>query len=132
MKSRPTLGSVVEPVHPLLRVILPQAVEYAQSDAAELLESFTRALKQHDQRVVALQERTIKLLRRISRLEIDHTHGVRDFVFASSQVRELLCTSRRVRQLKALVDPVGPQLDRAIDIARKSDGSLIVLPTLTA
>ncbi|OZC49307.1 hypothetical protein CH289_17380 [Rhodococcus sp. RS1C4] len=114
------------------RVILLQAVEHAQSDAANLFESFTRALKQHDQRVVALQERISKLLLRLSSLEIDRTHGVRDFVFSSSQVDELLRTSRRVHQLKESVDSAGPQSDLAIEIARKADGSLIVLPALTA
>lgn len=114
------------------RIILLQAVEHAQSDAGNLFEGFTRALRKHDQRVVALQERITKLLRRLSSLEIDRTHGVRDFVFSSSQVDELLQMSRRVHQLKESVDDVGPQADLAIEIARKSDGSLIVLPALTA
>lgn len=110
------------------RIILLQAVEHAQSDAGNLFEGFTRALRKHDQRVVALQERITKLLRRLSSLEIDRTHGVRDFVFSSSQVDEILQMSRRVHQLKESVDDFGPQADLAIEIARKSDGSLIVLP----
>lgn len=114
------------------RVLLLQAVDQAQSDPGNLFERFTRTLKQHGNRVVVLQERIVKLLRGLSSLEIDRARGVRDFMFTSGQVDELLRTSRRVHQLKDSVGYDGPQPDLAIEIARKEDGSLIVLPALTA
>ncbi|WP_230594079.1 hypothetical protein [Rhodococcoides fascians] len=114
------------------RVLVLQAVEQAQSDPENLFEGFARALKKHKKRVDAVQQRINTLLLRLSSLEIDRTRGVRDFVFTSSQVDELLRTSRRVRELQDSVDNVGPQPDVAIEIARKSDGSLIVLPAMTA
>lgn len=114
------------------RVTVLQAVEHAQSDPSNLFESFTRALKLHDQRVIALQHRLSRLLHGLSSLEVDRSHGVRDVVFKSSAVDALLRTSRRVRELQNSVEHPGVQPDVAIEIARQRDGSIVVLPAHSA
>ncbi|OZD03552.1 hypothetical protein CH281_12090 [Rhodococcus sp. 06-221-2] len=114
------------------RVAVLQAVEHAQLDPTRLFEGFTQALKRRAQRVVELHHRISTVLGRLSSLEIDRTHGVRDFVFKSSEVDTLLRTSRRVRALSESIELSGPQPDVAIEIARKADGSLVVLPAQSA
>ncbi|WP_032369012.1 hypothetical protein [Rhodococcoides fascians] len=114
------------------RVTVLQAVEHAQSDPLNLFESFTRALKLHDQRVIALQHRLSRLLQGLSSLEVDRSHGVRDVVFKSSAVDALLRTSRRVRELQNSIEHPGVQPDVAIEIARQRDGSIVVLPAHSA
>lgn len=113
-------------------VAVLQAVEHAQLDPTRLFEGFTQALKRRAQRVVELHHRIATVLGRLSSLEIDRAHGVRDFVFKSSEVDTLLRTSRRVRALSESIELSGPQPDVAIEIACKADGSLVVLPAQSA
>lgn len=112
------------------RLAVVQAIEHAQMDPENPFERFS-ALKRNSRRVDALQDRMSNVLLRLSQLEIDRSHGVRDFVFKSNEVDTILRTSRRVRALGEEVAQSKHRSDVAIEIARKKDGSLVVLPALS-
>lgn len=114
------------------RVIVLQAVEHTQMDQTNPFESFTRALKSDQQRVTKLESEIAELLSGLSELKLDRSHGVRDFVFKSSEVDKLLSTSYLLRELGDGVATSDRDCDVAIEIARTSDGSVVVLPALAA
>ncbi|MGG7102171.1 hypothetical protein [Rhodococcus sp. 24CO] len=114
------------------RVIVLQAVEHTQMDQTNPFESFTRALKSDRQRVTKLESEIAELLSGLSELKLDRSHGVRDFVFKSSEVDKLLSTSYLLRELCDGVATSDRDCDVAIEIARTSDGSVVVLPALAA
>ncbi|MFC7673227.1 hypothetical protein ACFQWH_09110 [Mycolicibacterium sp. GCM10028919] len=114
------------------RVIVLQAVEAAQSDPTNHFENFTRSLNRHAQEVNDIKAGLSSVLRRLSTLRVDRTHGVRDFVFSSAEVDKLLDTSYRLRALGQRAEPEGRHPDVAIDIVRSNDGSLVVLPGYAA
>ncbi|WP_354560874.1 hypothetical protein [Rhodococcus sp. UYP5] len=116
-------------LHKRLAVI--QAIEHAQLDPENPFERFSRALKRNSRRVDSLQDRLSDVLLRLSQLEIDRSHGVRDFVFKSGEVDTILRTSRRVRALGDDIANSEHHSDVAIEIARKNDGSLVVLPAVS-
>jgi hypothetical protein len=63
-------------------------------------------------------------------LQLDRTHGLRDFVFSAGEVDDLLRLSRELRDLGD-IDIAQAPADIAIGIVRASDGSVVVLPALT-
>ncbi len=114
------------------RVIVLQAVEHAQKDPSNPFERFVAKLKARQERVIRLESEIAAVLKALGRLQIDRSHGVRDFVFTAGDVDHLLRTSRRLRELGENVDVTGPQSDVAIEMARNADGSIVVFPALTA
>lgn len=72
------------------------------------------------------------VLFRLSALQLDRTHGVRDVVFTAGEVDGLLRASRQLRELGEYVDTAQPQANIAIEMARSADGSVFVLPALEA
>lgn len=114
------------------RVIVLQAVEHAQMDPSNPFESFVRTLKVDQQRVAELESGIVDVLRRLSTLEIDRSHGVRDVMFTAGAVDKLLRTSSRLRRLGDGVEAVDRTSDVAIEIARSADGSVTVLPAYRA
>ncbi|MGC0362103.1 exonuclease VII small subunit [Rhodococcus sp. 27YEA15] len=114
------------------RVIVLQAVEHAQMDQENPFESFTRALKGDQQRVSKLESGIAAFLLGLGELKVDRSHGVRDFVFKSSEVDKLLRTAYLLRELGDGAELSDHDSDVAIEIARKSDGSVVVFPALVA
>ncbi|TGB44638.1 hypothetical protein [Mycolicibacterium peregrinum] len=110
------------------RVIVLQAVEHAQLDPANPFENFVRTLKADQQRVTELEDGIATVLCRLSTLQLDRSHGVRDFVFSAAEVDKLLRTSQKLRELGNGVDVGGKASDVAIEIVRETDGSVVVLP----
>lgn len=114
------------------RVIVLQAVEHAQMDQANPFESFTHALKSDQKRVTKLESEIAELLVGLSELRLDRSHGVRDFVFKSSEVDKLLSTTYLLRELGDGAMTSDRDCDVAIEIARTNDGSVVVFPALAA
>jgi hypothetical protein len=114
------------------RVIVLQAVEHAQMDPANPFESFVRALKADQQRVMELESGIAGVLLRLSTLQLDRSHGVRDVVFTKREVDKLLRTSYRLRELGVGVETGARPCNVAIEIARSADGSVVVFPALAA
>ena len=114
------------------RVIVLQAVEHAQMDSANPYDSFIRTLRSDQQRVTALETGIADVRLGLSTLELDRSHGIRDFAFSANEVDKLLRTSTRLRAMGAGIDSTGRASDLTIDIARSLDGSIVVLPALTA
>lgn len=112
------------------RVIVLQAVEHAQMDTANPFDSFVRTLKSDQQRVTALEASIADVRIGLSQLELDRSHGIRDFAFSAGDVDKLLRTSTRLRALGDGIDGTGRASDVTIDIARSLDGSIVVLPAL--
>lgn len=114
------------------RVIVLQAVEHAQLDSRNPFERFVDALKDDQRHLDALDSGIAALKRQLSALRLDRTHGLRDFMFSAGEVDELL---RASAQLRALGDGVGTydrRDDVAIEMVRSADGSLVVLPAVSA
>ena len=110
------------------RVILLQAVEHAQLDPSNPFESFLRALRSDQQRVVELESGIEAVLRRLSMLHLDRSHGFLDRLFTPSEVDKLLRTSYQLRELGEGIAPNAQASDVAIEMIRSGDGSVVVLP----
>ena len=112
------------------RVIVLQAVEQAQLNPENTFERFVEVL-QHDLREIdELDTQIDSILRRLSQIELDRSHGVRDFVFSSAEVDTLLKASRRLRTLGDSVSDGRGRGDVAIEMVQKADGSVTVFPAL--
>ncbi|KXT57892.1 hypothetical protein Y710_04745 [Gordonia sp. QH-12] len=114
------------------RVVVLQAVEHAQQDEGNEFKNFAEALKLDTQNLEALISELDFVRLRLSSLEIDRSHGLADFTFGSSSVDKLLHTTYRLRKLGDQVSRPGLQNDVAIDILRREDGSVTVLPPAIA
>lgn len=110
------------------RVIVLQAVEHAQLNPANLFENFISTLKRDQKAVLDLEANITGVLRRLSSLQLDRPHGVRDIVFSRGEVDDLLRAAYRLRELGAGIDTAGRTSDVAIEIVRAGDGSVVVLP----
>lgn len=110
------------------RVIVLQAVEHAQSDPGNLFENFVRALKADQQRLDKLESGIAGVLMRLSTLELARPHGLRAPVFTSREVDRLMRTAYRIHALGDGAAVNDRATDVAIEIARKKDGSVVVLP----
>lgn len=115
------------------RILVLQAVEQAQLNAGNTFERFVQVLKQDQSEVDELESRLNALLLGLSQLQLDRSHGVRDFAFSSAQVDELLHATRHFRTFAdGISETIGRPMDVAIDIVRTTDGSIIVLPAQPA
>ena len=110
------------------RVIVLQAVEHSQSDAANPFENFVRSLKADQQRVDQLETDIASVLLRLSSLELRTPSGLLDLLMKRGDVDELLATGRRLRELGDGIVPGGHAPDVVIEIAKHADGSILVLP----
>lgn len=114
------------------RVIILQAVAQAQQDTENTFENFTDALKLDSQNLSQLIGDLDDFRLRLSSLQLDRSHGFRDFTFSSGAVDKLLHTSQRLREIGHQVSrPLGRD-DVAIEMVRKADGSVLVLPPVAA
>ncbi|OBB71569.1 hypothetical protein [Mycobacterium sp. 852014-52144_SCH5372336] len=114
------------------RVLVLQAVEHAQMDPSNPFENFVRALRADQRRVAELESGIAEVLSRLSTLQLDRPHGVRDVFIARAVVDNLLRTSYRLRELGEGVGYAGHTDDVTIEIAQTSDGSVVVLPATAA
>ena len=101
-------------------------------DQGNPFERFMGVLQAEERRLRDLASGIDAVLFRLSALQLDRTHGVRDVVFTAGEVDGLLRTSRQLRELGEYVDAAKPQADIAIEMARSADGSVIVFPALEA
>jgi hypothetical protein len=114
------------------RVIILQAVEQAQLNPGEPFERFIQALAADEKELDELETAIAKLLRQLSALPLDRTHGLRDFMFTPGEVDDLLKLSSTLRQLGDSLDDTGRRpSDIVIEMIREDDGSVVVLPALT-
>jgi hypothetical protein len=114
------------------RVIVLQAVEHAQMDPGNQFENFAHALKADQQRLDKLEAGIAGILLQLSALELSRPRRLRSSVITPGQVDRLLRTAYRVQALGDGVEVSGRSTDVAIEIARKKDGSVVVLPALPA
>ena len=110
------------------RVVVLQAVEAGQSDPENLFEHFVGSLKADQERIDELEGRISAVLRRLSALELQSPTGLFDTLMSRGQVDDLLNTSYRLRTLADAASPVAAPADVVIEIERRQDGTLLVLP----
>lgn len=114
------------------RVVLLQGVEAGQSDPDNAFENFVRSLNADQQRIVELEGRIDRVLRRLSELEVRTPKRLIDKVMTRKQVDELLETSYRLRALGEEAGVGAADHEVVIEIEKHSDGTLLVLPAQTA
>jgi hypothetical protein len=113
------------------RVIVLQAVEHAQEDPKNGFRAFVRALRDDQEHVIKIESQIADVKRRLGTLQLDRSHGLADFMFTPGEVDHLLRTAYLLRDLgQGVISDVEPS-DVAIDMARNSDGSVVVFPALT-
>jgi hypothetical protein len=114
------------------RVLVLQAVEHAQVEPGNPFEQFVRVLQADQKSVDELESGIASVLRGLSNLQLDRTHGVRDFMFSSAEVDQLLRGSRKLRELGEGLETGNPQADVALEMVRSADGSILMLPATAA
>ena len=112
------------------RVNVLQAVEHAEINPDNSFDRFMRQLSDDERAVDELERGIAEVVRRLSDLEVDRSHGMLDFVFTLGEVDELLTASRRLRELGRGVLPSPAPTDVAIEMLRDEDGSVLVLPAV--
>lgn len=113
------------------RVVVLQGVEAGQGDPDNPFEGFLRSLQEDQRKVDRLQSRVEEVLRRLASLEVRSPKRLIDKVMTRKQVDDLLETSYRLRAL----DPGHSDTSESaviIDIERRKDGTLLVLPAAEA
>lgn len=110
------------------RVVILQGVEAGQSSEDNPFEHFVHSLKTDQRRTDELEERIRQVLLRISALELQSPTRFLDRLMTRKQVDELLDASYRLRTLSRGLDTATEHSDVAIEIEKRSDGSLQVLP----
>lgn len=110
------------------RVIVLQGVEVGQNHEDNPFENFLRSLREDQKRISDLEDRVQKVLRRLSTLELRSSKRLIDRLLTSAQVDNLLKTSYRLRALAPAHNTISPSGDVVIEIEKRSDGSLLVLP----
>lgn len=114
------------------RVNVLQAVEQAQINPGNPFERFMRQLSADEKSVDELEGRIVAVVRRLSDLDVDRSHGMLDFVFTLGEVDDLLRLSRMLRKLGGFVHVGAEKSDMAVEMVRNGDGSVVVLPAHTA
>lgn len=114
------------------RVIVLQAVEHAQLSEGNPFERFAALLHKEQHDVEAIDRRLDGVLLRLSALQLDRSHGIRDIMFSSGEVDKLLNTTRRLRDLGQTVQIAGRQSEVTIDMVQEKDGSVIVFPAIAS
>lgn len=114
------------------RAIVLQAVEHAQKDPSNPFERFVATLRTHQERVIALEDGINDLKRRIGKLRLDRSHGIRDGIgVTAGDVDHLLRTAYQLRdEFDESVLTSNRRSDFAIEIARSADGSVVVFPAV--
>ncbi|AUZ86716.1 hypothetical protein CVO76_02970 [Arthrobacter agilis] len=115
------------------RVLVLQAVEHAQIEgASNPFKDFVRTLQADERRVDELESGIAAILFRLSTLEVKRNSGLRSIMFTQGEVDNLL---KAVYRLRALGEDAAVEIneaDVAIDIERRTDGSLVVFPAVAA
>ncbi|AZZ79806.1 hypothetical protein C5O27_00760 [Gordonia alkanivorans] len=114
------------------RVLILQAVEHAQLSEGNSFERFVTTLQSETRDIDALEQQLNSVLLRLSTLQLDRSHGIRDVVFASSEVDRLLDTTRRLRDLGQTVQLSARPSDVTIEMLHEKDGSVIVFPAIAS
>lgn len=109
------------------RIEVLQATQHAQLNPGNSFESFTKVLNAGSERLNQLESGINDVLRRLSTIEVDRSKGLRDFAFSAGEVDKMLRTTYRLRELGERLKP-DSRADVAIEIARSSDGSVVVFP----
>lgn len=108
------------------RVIVLQGVEAGQGDPDNSFENFARSLREDDQQINEIKVRIENVLQRLSAIELRTPKRFIDKMMTRKQVDNLLAASYRLRAL----DPgaAASTADVIIDIEKREDGTLLVLP----
>jgi hypothetical protein len=115
------------------RVLVLQAVEHAQREgASHPFKTFVRTLQDDERRVDELESGIFSTLLRLSTLELKPSGGFRSIMWTQGDVDDLLKVAYRLRALGDGLDGGTQQSDVAIEIERRSDGSLVVFPAIAA
>lgn len=114
------------------RVVVLQGVEVGQSHDDNPFENFVRSLRDDQQRITDLEGRVENVLLRLSTLELRSPKRLIDKVMTRKQVDSLLETSYRLRALAPAHSTTSPSDDVVIEIEKRGDGSLLVLPARVA
>lgn len=110
------------------RVVILQGVEAGQSAENNPFENFASSLKADQLRIDELEDRIRQVLLRISSLQLQPPSRLMGRVMTRKAVDELLGASYRLRSVGQGLDSATAQADVLIDIEKRSDGSLQVLP----
>lgn len=108
------------------RVLVLQEVAVAQQDPTNPFENFVTALKRDQAQLTELEDGVADVLRRLSAVRVDRSHGIRDVMMHMGDVDDLLRASYRIRDFDERID--GRDGDVAIEMVREEDGSVVVLP----
>jgi hypothetical protein len=112
------------------RVIVLQGVEAGQGDRENAFDNFARSLREDQQRINDLEKRIENVLRRLSAIELRTPKRLIDKMMTRKQVDNLLDASYRLRALEP--GAAGSNTDVIIDIEKRKDGTLLVLPARTS
>lgn len=107
-------------------------MEHAQKNPSNAFERFVARLKAQQEDVIKLESNLAEVRRKLGRLQLDRSHGVRGIYMHMGDVDHLLRASRRLREFGEGVETSDRQPDVAIEIARNADGSVVVFSALTA
>lgn len=110
------------------RVVVLQAVEHAQGEEGNVFRRFARELKSDQEWIDSLEGEINQLLYRLSSLQLRRKSGLRSPLFTGGEVDRLMDQAERIRSLSEIAQPGDGTRDVSIDIARRSDGSVVVLP----
>lgn len=114
------------------RVLVLQAVEHAQLDTTNPFENFTRALRDDSERVDQLERGIVEVLNGLASIELSPSRRIVDKVVSSGEADRLLRVSYELRKIDSGFQRQDRATDVKIDIARRADGSLLVLPAVAS
>ncbi|MCV2488241.1 hypothetical protein OF117_02605 [Geodermatophilus sp. YIM 151500] len=115
------------------RVLVLQAVEHSQQEGANHpFKAFLQTLQGDERRVDELERGISSVLLRLSSLKLKPSGGFHSLMWTQGAVDDLLRSAYRLRALGEGVAGGTGRSDVAIDIERRSDGSLVVFPAVAA
>lgn len=110
------------------RVIVLQAVEHGQSDPGNPFENFVRSLRADQKQVDELEAQIASVVTRLANLRLKPSSKLSHKLMTRGEVTDLLAASYSLRSLGERSTGVGSHSDVVIEIAKESDGSILVLP----
>lgn len=111
------------------RVAVLQAVEAAQGSPGLTLPRFTTLLKLEQAGVDDLEYRLADFLMNLSRVNLRPPTRIQDILMTRGEVSDLLQWPERLRELAETESPsIGTAIDLEVDMIRKTDGKLLVMP----